>query len=295
MPMSKRKADVLSEERAVEYPTYPDLEGKHVLITGGAAGIGLRVCRAFASQGSLLTIIDRDQATLDAVVAELGDKVAHGVKVDVTDEPAFVAALAAIKKDRPPVQVLIGNAGADPRYEGLDMTTDQWNGLFNLNVTHYFVLCRELVPVMVESGGGTIVLTSSHLAWLAKPKCIAYNATKAADIGLVRGLAEAYGSDMIRVPMTARSLDLHNGLLRTDERASLWQVNSVAPGWTMTERQMTSVASADDFEHNRLHNQALPVQLTPERLAQNYLFLASEASICLQRQTIVCDMGQTKL
>lgn len=268
--MSKRKADVLSEERAVEYPTYPDLEGKHVLITGGAAGIGLRVCRAFASQGSLLTIIDRDQATLDAVVAELGDKVAHGVKVDVTDEPAFVAALAAIKKDRPPVQVLIGNAGADPRYEGLDMTTDQWNGLFNLNVTHYFVLCRELVPVMVESGGGTIVLTSSHLAWLAKPKCIAYNATKAADIGLVRGLAEAFGSDMIRV-------------------------NSVAPGWTMTERQMTSVASADDFEHNRLHNQALPVQLTPERLAQNYLFLASEASICLQRQTIVCDMGQTKL
>lgn len=150
------------------------------------------------------------------------------------------------------------------------MTGKQWNDLFQLNVTHYFILCREMVPAMIENGGGSVILTSSHLAWIAKPKCIAYNATKAADIALVRSIGEAFGSKMIRC-------------------------NSVAPGWTMTERQMASVGTSQEFEHCRLESQTLPVSLTPELLANNYLFLASDASVCLQRQTLVCDMGQTKL
>ena len=250
------------------HPTYSDLKGKHVLITGGAAGIGLGVVRAFVAQGSFLTVIDKDPVALRRLEAEI--PMVHVVEVDVCDEPAFVNALAKIKSQRPGVDVLIGNAGADPRYEGLDMTVDQWNRLFQLNVTHYFVLCREIVPQMIARGGGAIILTSSHLAWVAKPKCIAYNATKAANIALVRSIAEAYGKDMIRC-------------------------NSVAPGWTMTERQMASVANAGDFEDCRVNSQSYPVSLTPELLANNYLYLASDASICLQRQTLVCDMGQAKL
>lgn len=246
---------------------YPDLKGKHVLITGGAGGIGLAVSRAFAAQGSRLTIIDRDVGALARVKAELQ---AHTVAVDVCDEKAFCEALTKIKASQGPVNVLVGNAGADPRYDGLDMTQAQWNNLFQLNVTHYFLLCREVVPSMVANGGGSVILTSSHLAWVAKPHCIAYNATKAADIGLVRGIAEAYGQQNIRC-------------------------NSVGPGWTMTKRQLASVAGPGDFEDCRLNSQSLPVSLTPELLAQNYTFLGSDASICLQRQTLICDMGQTKI
>mmetsp|Transcript_28184 Transcript_28184/g.39650 ORF Transcript_28184/g.39650 Transcript_28184/m.39650 type:complete len:262 (+) Transcript_28184:82-867(+) len=249
-------------------PIYPDLKGKHVVITGGAGGIGLAVSRAFAQQGSNLTIIDRDSSSLEKVKAELAN--VHTVEVDVCDEKAFCEALTQIKETQGPAHVLIGNAGADPRYDGLNMTEDQWNGLFQLNVTHYFLLCREMIPSMVENGGGSVILTSSHLAWVAKPHCIAYNATKAANIGLVRGLAEAFGKDSIRC-------------------------NSVAPGWTMTERQIASVAGEGDFEDCRLNSQSLPVSLTPELLAQNYTFLGSDASICLQRQTLICDMGQAKI
>jgi hypothetical protein len=61
-----------------------------------------------------------------------------------------------------------------------------------LNVTHAFLTCRELLPVLVANGGGSVILTASHTAWIAKPDLIAYNSTKAALVGLTRGLAEAY-------------------------------------------------------------------------------------------------------
>ena len=63
----------------------------------------------------------------------------------------------------------------------------------------------------------------------------------------------------------------------------------------MTERQKSSVADSGDFDDCRLNSQALPVSLTPELLANNYLYLASSASVCLQRQIMICDMGQAKI
>ena len=228
----------------------------------------LQVSRAFFMQGAAVTVFDRDEGALARLRLEMAS--AHTYCVDVTDESAFCEALRTVRETRPACDVLIGNAGADPRYEGLNMSLSEWEGLFRLNVSHYFLLCREMVPHMVEAGGGSIILTSSHLAWVAKPKCIAYNCTKAANIGLVRSLAEAFGDGLIRA-------------------------NSVAPGWTLTDRQKASVGSPADFEDCRLNSQALPLSLTPELLAQNYLYLGSSASACLQRQTLVCDMGQAKL
>uniref|UniRef100_A0A7S0HQC8 Stress-response A/B barrel domain-containing protein n=1 Tax=Phaeocystis antarctica TaxID=33657 RepID=A0A7S0HQC8_9EUKA len=258
----------LEPSHEVAYPIYRDLAAKHVLITGGAQGIGLAVSRAFFMQGAAVTVLDRDEGALARLRLEMAS--AHTYCVDVTDENAFCETLRAVRETRPTCDVLIGNAGADPRYEGLNMSLAEWEGLFRLNVSHYFLLCREMVPHMVEAGGGSIILTSSHLAWVAKPKCIAYNCTKAANIGLVRSLAEAFGDGLIRA-------------------------NSVAPGWTLTDRQKASVGTPADFEDCRLNSQALPLSLTPELLAQNYLYLGSSASACLQRQTLVCDMGQAKL
>eukprot|EP00964_Phaeocystis_antarctica_P160166 scaffold131577_cov75-Phaeocystis_antarctica.AAC.1 len=188
-------------------------------------------------QGAAVTVLDRDEGALARLRLEMAS--AHTYCVDVTDENAFCEALRAVRETRPTCDVLIGNAGADPRYEGLNMSLAEWEGLFRLNVSHYFLLCREMVPHMVEAGGGSIILTSSHLAWVAKPKCIAYNCTKAANIGLVRSLAEAFGDGLIRA-------------------------NSVAPGWTLTDRQKASVGTPADFEDCRLNSQALPLSLTPE-------------------------------
>lgn len=251
--------------------TYSDLKGKHALITGGSSGIGATLCIEFAKQGSLVTFLDKDAENAKSVIAtckKFSPKVSF-LEVDVTQSDELVGTLASVKSDLPAVDVLIPNAGYDPRHDGLDISETQWKQLFDLNLTHYFITCRELIPSMVEAGGGSIIMTSSHVAWLAKPELIAYNTTKAAIVGLVRSLAEAYGKHHIRV-------------------------NGVAPGWIMTERQLAEWVTPQ-AKHRTTHElQALPIELTPEALAGTYLFLASDSSKTLTRQILVADAGQSK-
>ncbi len=250
------------------YPIYPDLANKHILITGGSNGIGEALTRTFAQQVSQITILDLDQ--------EKGLKIAKECQflpckinvypVDLTNTLELTKTLALIKKETPVVDVLINNAGYDPRYELLEMSEEQWNHLFQLNVVHYFITCRELLPEMIKAGGGSIIMTSSHLFWIAKPDMIAYNTTKAAVIGLVRSLATAAGKNHIRV-------------------------NAVAPGWIMTERQLEQWVTPEAKQKTVNELQSIPLELTPEELMGTYLFLASESSRAITRQTIVVDAG----
>jgi NAD(P)-dependent dehydrogenase (short-subunit alcohol dehydrogenase family) len=253
-------------------PIYPDLNGCSVLITGGAAGIGAAVCLAFVRQGARVISLDRDEEGHRL----LGERCAgapgslRGLRVDLCDGPALVQTLAQVRQLAPDLRVVIANAGYDPRFEGLNMAEADWNNLFQLNVTHAFLTCRELLPLLVDNGGGSVILTTSHTAWIAKPDLIAYNSSKAALVGLTRSLAEAYGAQGVRV-------------------------NAVAPGWTMTERQQRQWVTPEAL-HDTVHRQqALPLTLTPEIMAEPFLFLASDASRCLTRQVLIADAGQTKI
>lgn len=251
---------------------YPDLHGGTVLITGGAAGIGAGLCKAFVRQGSQVISLDRDELGHQKLSkdCEGGPGSFLGLTVELTDGAALAATLEQVRQAFPDLSVVIANAGTDPRYEGLAMEEQQWNELFQINVTHAFLLCRDLLPHLVKRGGGSVILTTSHTAWIAKPDLIAYNTTKAALIGLTRSLAEAYGRDGIRV-------------------------NAVAPGWTMTERQLRQWVTTEAMEETVQRLQALPITLTPELIAQPFLFLASSASLSLTRQVLIADAGQTKI
>jgi len=249
-------------------PIYPDLKTKHVLITGGSNGIGEGLTRVFAQQAAEVTILDLDTEK-GSILARECEKTGCNVNVygvDLTNTSALTETLARVKKERPVVNVLINNAGYDPRYQLLEMSETQWNELFQLNVVHYFVTCRELLPDMIEAGGGSIIMTSSHVVWVAKPELIAYNATKAAIVGMVRSLANAVGKHYIRV-------------------------NAVAPGWVMTERQLQQWVTPE-AKHKNLHQQqSIPIEITLDELAGTYLFLASDTSRAITRQTIVVDGG----
>lgn len=252
-------------------PHFPDLKGRHVLITGGSNGIGAAVAIAFAGQGCQVTLLDKDldagARVVDACRALGAEACLH--QVELTDSRTLVKVLDQVKRDQPTVDVLIVNAGYDPRFPGLEMTEQQWCDLFQLNVAHYFLTCRELVPAMIANGGGSIIMTASHTVWLAKPDLIAYNTTKAAVVGFMRSLAEAVGRHHIRV-------------------------NAVAPGWTMTERQLRQWVT-DEAKHRTIHElQLLPLEITPEDLMGAYLFLASDSSRLITRQVLVADRGQSK-
>ena len=249
-------------------PIYPDLKDKHVLITGGSNGIGEALTRAFAEQAAVVTILDKDYNRGLAIAKEcetFGCQV-NTYSVDLTDTSALTETLTKVRKERPVVDVLINNAGYDPRYPLLEMSEKQWNDLFQLNVVHYFITCRELLPDMINAGRGSIIMTSSHVVWVAKPDMIAYNTTKAAIIGMVRGLATTVGKHHIRV-------------------------NAVAPGWIMTERQLNQWVTPE-AKHKNLHEQQLiPIEITPNELVGTYLFLASDTSRAITRQTLVVDAG----
>ncbi len=249
-------------------PIYPDLKNKHVLITGGSNGIGEALTRAFAEQTAEVTILDRDYQK-GLKIAKDCEKYPCKINVydlDLTDTKTLVETLKQIKKDKPPVNIIINNAGYDPRYELLEMSEKDWNDLFQLNVVHYFITCRELLESAIAAGGGSIIMTSSHLVWIGKPDLIAYNATKAAIIGMVRSLAEAVGKHNIRV-------------------------NAVAPGWIMTERQLKQWVTPEAKQKTIAELQCLAIELTPQELVGTYLFLASDSSKAITRQTIVVDAG----
>jgi NAD(P)-dependent dehydrogenase (short-subunit alcohol dehydrogenase family) len=247
---------------------FADLKGKHVLITGGTGGIGGGLTPAFAQQGSTISVLGRDaekgQALADQCNTAGGN--VHYYQCDVTDTEHLVNVLHQIQQDLGTVDVLINNAGYDPRYDLLEMTKQQWDDLFNLNIGHYFIACRELIPGMIEAGGGSIIMTTSHQFWIAFPELTAYTATKGAIIGMVRSLAGAVGKHSIRV-------------------------NALAPGWVMTERQLDEMVTPEIQEKLFNEQQILPMFLTPEDLAPSYLFLASDASKPITRQTLVVDAG----
>lgn len=252
-------------------PRFPDLEGRHVLITGGSNGIGAAVAIAFARQRCRLTLLDKDVEAGRRVVEAARDLGADAClhEVDLVDSRALTDVLARVGREQPTVDVLIANAGHDPRFAGLDMSEQQWHDLFQLNVTHYFVTCREVLPAMISKGSGSVIMTASHTAWLAKPELIAYNSTKAAVIGFMRSLAEDVGRHRIRV-------------------------NAVAPGWTMTDRQLRQWVT-EESRHRTVHeHQVLPIEITPDELTGTYLFLASDCSRPITRQVLVADAGQSK-
>ena len=248
--------------------TYHDLAQRHVLITGGAGGIGEALVREFALQSCRVTFLDKSEAAgrtlADDLVRQGAD--VEFVAVDLVAVEALDASLDDILSRRGPVNVLINNAGWDPRYDLTQMTWEQWESLFRLNIGHYFVACRKLIPPMIAQGGGSIIQTASVMFWIGFGDCTAYNATKGAIIGMTRSLAREVGRHGIRV-------------------------NAVAPGWVLTERQLRDMLSPERKKKLLEEDQILPLPISPRDVAQAYLFLASDASRAITRQTLVVDAG----
>jgi NAD(P)-dependent dehydrogenase (short-subunit alcohol dehydrogenase family) len=257
-----------SENSMAASAIYPDLKGKHVLITGGTGGIGAGVTPAFVEQGCVVTTLGRSEEHAEQTRKLCAGKPGqmHFYKCDLADADDVVKVLDQVQADHGDVDVLINNAGWDPRYDTTKMTVEQWDHLFDLNIRHYFLTCRKFIPGMRKKGGGSIIMTTSHQFWIGFGELAAYNATKGAIIGYVRALAREVGKDNIRV-------------------------NAIAPGWVMTERQLREMITPERQKKLFDEEQILPMFLKPEDLAPSYVFLASEVSKPITRQTLVVDAG----
>jgi NAD(P)-dependent dehydrogenase (short-subunit alcohol dehydrogenase family) len=244
--------------------TYPDLAGKSVLVTGGGSGIGEAIVRRFADQRSKVGFIDikiAESQKLAAHLQEAGGSV-HFEHADLSDIAALRRAITAIRAANGPIQILINNAAHDERHATPDVTPEYWDNRMAVNLRHQFFAAQAVLPDMQNAGGGSIVNFGSVSWMVGQGGMAAYTAAKSAVLGLTRSLARDYGPYNIRV-------------------------NAIAPGWIMTERQMTLWMSPEG-EEELMRRQCLKRRLQPDEVARATLFFASdEASACTNQQYVV--------
>lgn len=242
--------------------TYSDLQQKTVLITGGAAGIGASMVRAFHEQGAQVFFCDLDVKAGEKLARECGDGVTFHA-VDLIEETQITRWIQAVARQTRTISVLVNNAAADPRIPLGKTSTAAWDQLFARNLRAYFLTCRSSVPHMRP--GAAIVNFSSITVHISPTNMSAYVATKAGIQGLTRSLARELGPKRIRV-------------------------NTLSPGWIMTERQLRQFVTPATKRMIR-KSQCVPDLIQPEEIAEVALFLASNASRAVTGQEILVDRG----
>jgi len=247
---------------------YPSLKGRSVFVTGGGSGIGASIVSHFVAQGSKVAFVDiavEDSESLVKDLVDAGHDAPLFLPCDIRDIDALRAAIEETGRKHGPVTVLINNAAHDERHTIESVTPDYWDERMAINLRHQFFAAQAVVPMMKESGGGSIINFGSTSWMIGQGGMPGYTSAKSAIMGLTRGLARDLGPDNIRV-------------------------NSIAPGWIMTKRQV-KLWLTPEGEQEIMLRQCLKRKLEPADVARLTLFLASDDSSAMTNQTYVCDGG----
>jgi NAD(P)-dependent dehydrogenase (short-subunit alcohol dehydrogenase family) len=248
--------------------SYPDLAGRSVFISGGGSGIGAQIVRRFCEQGSKVAFVDIDAACSQELATGLA---AEGltkplfIHCDLRDIAALRASIAQAGGANGPITVLVNNAARDDRHPFDTVTPEYWDERFAVNLKHQFFAAQAAYPMMKQAGGGSVINMGSTSWMVGQGGMAAYTAAKSGVLGLTRSLARDWGPDNIRV-------------------------NSIAPGWIMTERQKTLWLNAAG-EQELMTRQCLKRQLTPDDIARVVLFLAADDSSAMTNQSYIVDGG----
>ncbi len=246
-------------------PTFPDLRGASVFITGGGNGIGAALTEGFLAQGSRVAFVGRSDAT--AFTHEM--EATHGTRplfipCDITDTAALQQAIDTAASAHGPLDVLVNNAANDTRMVALDITEAEWDASQAVNLRAYFFAAQQAARQM-QGRGGAIVNFSSISYMMGMAGIAPYIAANAGIMGLTRSLAREWGPQGIRV-------------------------NALAPGWVLTERQRKLWVTPEGLAAH-IDKQCLKEEILPADIVAPTLFLASKAARMMTGQTIAVDGG----
>ena len=200
-----------------------ELADKHVVVTGGAGGIGAATAREFARLGARVVIADRNGDGARQVAADI-DGLA--VACDVGDEADVNALVATAQRTYGPVDVFFSNAGIASGGDPLETSIEVWNDQWRVNVMAHVFAVRAVLPAMLERGAGYLLHTASMAGILTSPGNLTYATTKHAVVGLAEWLAIAYHDRGIRVSLLA-PLGVRTPLL--GDAASAFASNAAGP------------------------------------------------------------------
>jgi NAD(P)-dependent dehydrogenase (short-subunit alcohol dehydrogenase family) len=227
-----------------------NLDAKNAVVTGGAQGIGAATARMLERAGARVVVFD--------VAAEAG--------VDVTNESAVRDALARVAKDFGGIDILVNNAGRVARKPAIDLPTEEWQAVIDVNLTATFLCSRLAHPYLQKRGGGAIVNVASIMGLSGGlfPNA-SYQAAKGGVVNLTRALALEWAPDGIRV-------------------------NAVAPTYVDTE--MTRAIFSDPDRLNTVMEHT-PLGRLPntDDVAAAILFLCSDAARCVTGIVLPVDSG----
>jgi D-xylose 1-dehydrogenase len=253
---------------ASRFATYPSLRDRVVFVSGGGSGIGAGIVEHFVAQGCRVAFVDIDEPASQALCNSLGKADRQSllyIRCDVRDIDALRAAIARVQASLGDISVLVNNAARDDRHRLEEVTVEYWDERLAVNLRHQFFAAQAVAEQMKRLGGGSIINFGS-ISWMTRTGGMpAYTSAKAAIGGLTRGLARDLGPFNIRV-------------------------NTVVPGWVMTDRQR-KLWLTPEGERQMDENQCLPGRLLPEDLARMVLFLAADDSRLCTAQNFIVDAG----
>ena len=248
------------------HPTYPDLKGASVFITGGGSGIGAALTEGFLRQGAKVAFVQRSDATafVDDMEASTGNRPLF-LPCDITDIAALQGAIAQAVAAHGALDVLVNNAANDKRHTIEEVTEDFWDWSQSINLKAYFFACQAAAKHMKENGKGAIINFSSISYMMGNSGYPAYTTANGGITAMTRSLAREFGPDRIRV-------------------------NALAPGWVLTQKQKDLWVTPEGLAAH-LDRQCLKDTLAPEDIVGGTLFLASDSAKMMTGQVLVIDGG----
>jgi NAD(P)-dependent dehydrogenase (short-subunit alcohol dehydrogenase family) len=243
------------------------LTDKVCIITGAGKGFGKAIAKKFADNGAKLALITRTQSDIDDLYREFYgyENKLLAICGDVSDQDTVNSFVAEVKNKFGRIDVLVNNAGMRFRKKFEEITLEEFSLVLNVNVVSMFMLCKAVMPTMVEQRTGKIINISSVVGTLGLPELSAYATSKAAIIGLTKALSVEYGESNI-------------------------QVNAIAPGFCKTSYFDNFKKQSELYEFT--------IERTPmrrwgesEEVANSCLFLASSLSSYVTGDVINVDGG----
>ncbi|MCW5236023.1 SDR family NAD(P)-dependent oxidoreductase [Verminephrobacter eiseniae] len=255
-------------DQARGFAHFPSLANRAVFVTGGGSGIGAAIVSAFARQGARVAFVDVARPASESLAQQLADA-SHPRPwwrvCDVRDVAALQASIGDAAAQLGDFSVLVNNVANDDRHSLESVTPAYYDERMAVNERPAFFAIQAVVPGMRRLGAGSVINLGS-VSWQSKtPGFACYTIAKASVNGLTRGLAKTLGQDRIRI-------------------------NTVSPGWVMTERQIKLWLDAEGEQEIR-RNQCLPDRLQPHDIARMVLFLASDDAAMCTAQEFKVDAG----
>ena len=250
------------------------MQSKVAVISGGAQGIGRAIAAVLQREGACVFIVDSDQATGAETAAELSHKnpslPVHFLPADLRYASEILKVVSELRKFHDRIDVLVNNAGIELDKPFEKITSDDWDGVLNVNLRGAFLLTQACVPLFPESGGAVVNISSVH-ATHAFPDAIPYACSKAGMVALTRNLALELGPRRIRV-------------------------NCICPGYIDTrlwENYLRSSADPDTVAQQTTALHPIGRRGVPTDVGEAVLFLASENASFITGADLVVDGGLT--